>query len=140
MSTNKTTHYQLNQWEAEDKVLRTEFNEDNMKIDGALAALAGAVPRIVTGTYIGDGQDNQTIQLGFTPRAVYSCISWGSTYTSAGWFYFGGLAFPEVPASTSDNYLILSVVDGGFQVYYQNSGQNIRSNTKGEHYHYIALA
>ena len=39
MSTNKTTHYQLNQWEAEDKVLRTEFNEDNQKIDGALAGL-----------------------------------------------------------------------------------------------------
>ena len=36
MSTNKTQHYQLNQWEAEDKVLRTEFNEDNQKIDQAL--------------------------------------------------------------------------------------------------------
>lgn len=36
MSTNKTTHYQLNQWEAGDKVLRTEFNQDNLKIDQAL--------------------------------------------------------------------------------------------------------
>ena len=36
MSTNKTQQYQLNQWEAEDKVLRTEFNEDNQKIDQAL--------------------------------------------------------------------------------------------------------
>ena len=36
MSTNKTQHYHLNQWEAEDAVLRTEFNEDNQKIDQAL--------------------------------------------------------------------------------------------------------
>ena len=41
MSTNHTTNYNLNQWEATDKVLRTEFNEDNAKIDAALAGLAG---------------------------------------------------------------------------------------------------
>ena len=39
MATNHTEHYQLNQWEPGDKVLRTEFNEDNAKIDGALAAI-----------------------------------------------------------------------------------------------------
>ena len=43
MATNYTEHYQLNQWEAEDKVLRTDFNADNLKIDGALKALAGQV-------------------------------------------------------------------------------------------------
>ena len=36
MSTNHTTNYNLNQWEATDKVLRTEFNADNAKIDAAL--------------------------------------------------------------------------------------------------------
>ena len=41
MSTNKTQHYQLNQWEAEDKVLRSEFNQDNRTIDEALSGLAG---------------------------------------------------------------------------------------------------
>ena len=40
MSTNKTQHYQLNQWEAEDKVLRTEFNEDNQRLEDALTNLA----------------------------------------------------------------------------------------------------
>ena len=29
MASGQTTNYQLNQWEAEDKVLRTEFNADN---------------------------------------------------------------------------------------------------------------
>ena len=43
MSTNHTTNYNLNQWEATDKVLRTEFNEDNAKIDAALKANADAL-------------------------------------------------------------------------------------------------
>ncbi len=44
MPTNHTEHYSLSQWEAEDKVLRTDFNEDNAKIDAALAELAGKIP------------------------------------------------------------------------------------------------
>ena len=32
-----TQHYQLNQWAADDQVLRTDFNADNAKIDAALA-------------------------------------------------------------------------------------------------------
>ena len=48
MSTNKTQHYQLNQWEAEDAVLRTEFNEDNQKIDGALSALSAGLEGAAT--------------------------------------------------------------------------------------------
>ena len=40
MATNHTTNYQLNQWEATDQVLRTDFNEDNAKLDAALAGLA----------------------------------------------------------------------------------------------------
>ena len=43
MSTNHTTNYDLNQWEGTDKVLRTEFNDDNAKIDAALKANADAI-------------------------------------------------------------------------------------------------
>ena len=39
MSTNHTPNYSLCQWEAEDKVLRTEFNADNAKIDQAIKAV-----------------------------------------------------------------------------------------------------
>lgn len=42
MSTNYTENYNLCQWEAEDKVLRTEFNADNAKIDAALVGKADA--------------------------------------------------------------------------------------------------
>ena len=37
MATNQTTNYQLNQWEPTDAVQRVEFNQDNAKIDAALA-------------------------------------------------------------------------------------------------------
>lgn len=40
MASNQTTNYGLNQWEATDQVLRTEFNADNSKIDAALQKLA----------------------------------------------------------------------------------------------------
>ena len=40
MSSQKTEHYELNQWLATDQVLRTDFNADNAKIDGALNTLS----------------------------------------------------------------------------------------------------
>ena len=39
MASGQTQYYGLNQWEAADQVLRTEFNADNQKIDGALKAM-----------------------------------------------------------------------------------------------------
>jgi|GEM_PF-1730500 len=40
MATNHTSNYTLNQWEPDDAVIRIDFNEDNAKIDAALAAKA----------------------------------------------------------------------------------------------------
>ena len=36
MASGQTTNYGLNQWAAEDPVLRTDFNQDNAKLDAAL--------------------------------------------------------------------------------------------------------
>ena len=63
MASSYTEHFQLNQWAAEDPVLREDFNADNAKLDKV-------IPRIVTGTYTGDGTADRTIQLGFRPKAV----------------------------------------------------------------------
>lgn len=40
MASNYTENYGLCQWEATDQVLRTEFNEDNAKVDAALQTLS----------------------------------------------------------------------------------------------------
>ena len=40
---NQTTNYQLSQWEASDRILMSDFNNDNAKIDAALKTQAEAI-------------------------------------------------------------------------------------------------
>ena len=40
---NQTTNYQLSQWESTDRILMSDFNGDNAKIDAALKANADAI-------------------------------------------------------------------------------------------------
>ena len=40
MASGQTEQYQLNQWEANDLVMRIDFNTDNLKIEAALAQIA----------------------------------------------------------------------------------------------------
>ena len=54
---NSTEHLGLNQWEAEDRILRTDFNSDNAKIDAALAGASRFVKlkEIVTTEDVSNG-------------------------------------------------------------------------------------
>ena len=63
MASGQTANYQLNQWEAEDKVLRTEFNADNAKLDAALAAHDGALAAHAAALE-GQARERRPIQLG----------------------------------------------------------------------------
>lgn len=93
MSTNHTERYGLCQWEAGDKVLRTDFNQDNARIDAALADQAGTLAKLtshlrswpVRYTYIGYGMGK--LLLSFTDRPIIThivgqtawvCVSTGS--------------------------------------------------------------
>ena len=69
---NYTKNYQLNQWEPSDRVLREDFNKDNMKIDAALHTMQGALPELVLGTYTGDGSAVRTVDLALPPRPFMS--------------------------------------------------------------------
>ena len=70
MATNQTENLKLCQWLATDPVLRSDFNADNQKIDAAMQYM----PRLVTGSYTGNGQigaDNpRTLSFTFTPMLV----------------------------------------------------------------------
>ena len=46
MASKYTTNYNLCQWEPSDKVLRTEFNADNAKIDAAIAAVDSRISSV----------------------------------------------------------------------------------------------
>lgn len=106
---NKTPNYQLNQWEAADKVQRTDFNADNATIDAAIkaeadarTALAGQVAkcgncRIWSTTYVGTGeygQDHPTT-LTFPKKPLLAMIESSNGRTAIllprdGWMYNGG--------------------------------------------------
>ena len=150
MSTNHTANYDLCQWEATDQVLRTDFNQDNAKIDAALAAQAEAaalnsltqtvsqkanqsalnaaiatIPKVAYGTYTGDGTQNREISLPFTPKAIYVNPVGGKTYEyDSGHQYHGGLALQGGPLKweeyTQEDINVLEIVNNGFQVWDQN--------------------
>ena len=102
MASNYTTNYQLNQWEAGDQVLRTEFNQDNQKIDAALAgkadltqlseveALALGRADIRLGSYTGDGASSRTIDLGASPGRCCCSPPAGTCPTPSGGRGTGG--------------------------------------------------
>ena len=87
MASNYTENLNLCQWAAKDKVLREEFNEDNRKIEAAINTtnsrvneVATSQCRIMVGSYIGDGAETQTIDLGASPKFV--------------WVWYSGSIFP----------------------------------------------
>ena len=134
MASGQTANFGLNQWAAEDKVIRTEFNEDNAKIDAVLAE----IPTIVTGSYVGDGSASRFINLGFTPKAVYICHESGTVFSSAGWSYWGGLALLGKPAKR-ESYNIVSIATNGFQVYYRTDPYTVYSNLANNVFYYVVL-
>ena len=135
---NYTPNYRLHQWQPQDPFLRTDFNEDLKKIDQA-------IPKIITGSYVGDGAQTRTIPLEHTPSAVYVCTDSGSTCMQTGdsfMTFSGGLAVKDHPIHHLDT-TILAVAERGFQVcsHYVNQGWSYSYSTNVDKaiYHYIAF-
>lgn len=165
MASNHTSNYNLNQWEPEDKVIRTEFNEDNQKIDTALGELAAnvggkadqsdleavssqltslsaTVPKLAYGTYSGNNASSRTISVGFTPKVVFVFSAQGATllYLSSMYAYWGGMAYQGVSVRSKGGSTVLSIVSGGFKVYFlENGNDRIYTNLSGETYYYFAI-
>ena len=134
----KTQHYQLNQWEPSDSFLRADFNEDNAKLEAALTGKC----EMLWGPYVGDGQEEHFISLGFTPKAVLVVSSNGNMVSGIN--LQGGLAVEGAPVaykSGSTYQPVLEIAEGGFKVYYKKIGTSaqICSNSSGVTFHYIAF-
>ena len=151
MASNYTTNYQLNQWEAGDQVLRTEFNQDNQKIDAALAGLdsrAGALESILDGigncqiyhtTYVGTGGNGQGSPNTFTfphkPMAVfvagtsYHLLMFRGSSTTIGLQHGSSLISSQV-----------NWTENGVSWYNGNSyGNGPQCNERGQTYQLVAL-
>lgn len=124
-------------WVTEGQVISSPGVYGAGVLDGVLQVWSKDRPdNVVTGTYIGDGAPSQTIQLGFTPKAVLVCQN---GILSRGYqnHYAEGLALDGYPAAAS-NSNVVSVVEGGFQVFDGTSANhNGRTNVASQKYYYL---
>lgn len=134
----KTSNYSLKKPDVHDPLRVEDFNGNADKIDAALAA----VPKIVTGTYNGNGKENRVIELGFTPKALLVCNARGAVCyegEDGKLLHCGGLVFPDKTVGFNET-IALAIVDGGFQVNnYVGTSSTSRTNSSGMPYYYVAL-
>ena len=97
----KTEHYQLNLWDAEDAILRTDFNADNEKIEAALADIVSNGVKMAYGTYEGTGEDYEgvTLNVGFNPKLL---IVWKDINHRL--FYLEGMTSVQTYTNFADDY------------------------------------
>ena len=127
MPSSQTPNYNLNQWSRDDRVLMEDFNADNAKIDAALGEKADksavaelnaqvgqvelSMPRVVFGTYTGDGAASKHIELGFPPKALLLfCQNGRTSYCVSYGMAYGGLA---LEGHSSSPTLALAELSGG---------------------------
>ena len=97
----------------------------------------GGKCEIIAGYYDGNEAASQIISLGRTPKAVLVMAqAWGLAYRLSADCY-GGLAMNNSPAIYRNLYTVVSIVQNGFEVYY-NSTQEVCTNGKFR-YQYIAF-
>lgn len=162
-STLKTNHYSLNSWIGSDKPKREDFNYDNQKIDGVLHTLETQMTSheedgtahitaqerenwqaklsFATGSYVGNGETNRAIVLGYKPRAVLVFQDWAPLVTcnfpSSMALANGGIAIGD--GGTSG----MTIYDEGFSVMNVTTtnpaGYVPRLNTQGMTYYYLIL-
>ena len=153
MASHQTTNFQLCQWEADDEVLRTDFNADNLKIENALSAVKAVADKAYTtdnkpyvvGTYTGNGSTGgQTIDLGFAPSYVRIMDRYPYTLSGGRTPYMGlyqGEATRETPLS-SGGLTCLTLTDTGFTAAAPKSSDDAvypDLNYKNRLYSYIAF-
>ena len=133
----KTTNYQLNQWDPTDRVLRTDFNSDNQKIDAAIAEAAKGNCRIVTGTYTGTGKygpsNRNTLTFDGKPLLVIIQNTFSITAVSstpvAPVLQDGGNQYYSLSFTWTDNSVS----------WYNETTAERQLNVSGRTYYYVAL-
>lgn len=129
----QTSNYQLNQWAESDRILRTDFNSDNAKIDAALSNIGDC--KIEVGSYVGTGAygASQPNSLTFSGEPLVVLI-----------FGSGGPAiFPKsgqsVQIQSSSNYPITATFGSNTLTWYFVSNAVTQMNVLGVTYYYLAF-
>ena len=163
MSSQKTEHYELNQWLATDQVLRTDFNADNAKVDAALDILAGQVAEKADGadltaleatvaghttqlgqlgncevdffTYTGNGRhgDGNPTYISFSKPPELFLIM-GGNYSA-----FGSRHFTRLFLDLSSNNAFATATWSGNRVAFVQSSAEWQLNRSGTTYYVVAF-
>ena len=157
---NRTNNYNLCQFEETDRVRRTDFNEDNAKIDAAvkavdrrvdgleaskadktaLAAVEGKISRIVTGTYAGTGGSSGVRRISLPGRPKLVLIRTDYPNTS---HHIEAIAITDICLCRCDTYSSLSVDPPTSGYALENNGftvpANCDQNYSGSTNYYLAV-
>ena len=139
----RTQNYNLCQWEAEDRIMRSDFNADNQKIDAALGAQQAAMPRIAFGSYVGDGRYGSSrpnsLTFDFEPKLLF-------VQSKAGGMQSGIIALRGAETAAlfpgyqySDNHYVYTTWSGNTVSWYDLQHGTYQLNTNGGTYYYLAL-
>jgi hypothetical protein len=139
---NRTQNYNLCQWEAADKVQRTDFNADNAKIDAALTAMEASKGncRVITGTYVGTGtagEKNPTV-ITFPAKPLIVFIY----YNSLPMIAIYGTKYNISLSANGYNRLCYASWSGNTLSWYDNDSHpsdGNQMNSAGYTYNYFAL-
>ena len=136
MASGQTTNYGLNQWAAEDPVLRTDFNADNAKLDAAL-------PRIIAGSYVGTGEAKEIhYEIGARPKILFLCTENTETAGQAGLLATetASLRWQKTGSCNIVSDHLLVFTDTGFTINHDTgSSTNYGYNQLGKTTRYFAI-
>ena len=144
MASNSTPFAGLNQWLADDPVLREDFNADNQKLDNVISLLGNCC--IASGSYVGDGQFGEGtschLELGFKPLVIFMDTGSGESFNEHIVWFNNGL--PPTHIDTPYVHYFISWEDTGMSWYmtcatttHNNAASQL--NVKDKTYHYLAL-
>ena len=96
----QTSNYQLNQWDAQDRILREDFNADNEKLDAALAEINQDVQQSLQQL-----EDKAGYQL-ITTQSLTSTAQGNAVFslTDVDWSQWGTVHLLLTPAFVAQSY------------------------------------
>ena len=144
MASSQTTNYGLNQWAAEDQVIREEFNSDNAKVETALTQLTSSVLQTAVGSYVGNGQYGSTapnhLEFDFAPKVIILVIDEKSVLKTGTVLIAGQSSSAGISTSySSGSCLNLSITWEGNKVSWYGGDAERQLNEEGSTYFYFAL-
>lgn len=144
MASGQTTNFGLNQWAAEDKVVRQDFNQDNAKIDTALGQLKTSVIQTAVGSYVGNGlcgsENPNHLEFDFAPKLVVLVVNTYSTLKTGTVLVAGQTISAGIGTSySSGSCLNLTVTWAGNGVTWYAGDEERQLNEADTTYFYFAI-